>query len=91
MAKSWYPVIDYIVCKECGICIKKCPHSVFDAEKSPTPVVSHPEACVDRCHNCGNQCPVGAVTYVGDDTGWMPPKGTRTADKACCSCKNKCC
>jgi ferredoxin len=31
------------------------------------------ENCVDHCHGCGNKCPVGAITYVGEDTGWTPP------------------
>jgi len=86
MAKAWYPVIDYIACKECGTCVAKCPHGVFDTAKAPTPVVTNPESCIDHCHGCGNRCPVGAITYVGDDTGWTPPNGTQEAEEACCSC-----
>lgn len=86
MAKTWYPVIDYLSCAECGACIKKCPHGVFDFAKAPTPLVLHPEACIDHCHGCGNRCPVGAITYVGDDTGWTPPGGTPAPAEACCSC-----
>jgi len=86
MAKAWYPVIDYIACKECGTCVAKCPHGVFDTAKAPTPVVTNPESCIDHCHSCGNRCPVGAITYVGDDTGWTPPNGTQEAEEACCSC-----
>lgn len=91
MAKSWYPVIDYTACKECGICIRQCSHSVFNAAKPPTPVVLNPEACIDHCHGCGNQCPVGAITYVGDNTGWLPPKRKQSPGKSCCSHKSKCC
>ena len=84
MAKAWYPVIDYSICTECGTCVFKCPHGVYDAKKAPTPVVFAPECCVDHCHGCGNRCPVGAITYVGDDTGWTPPNGAPlTAEKAC--------
>lgn len=86
MAKTWYPVIDYIACKECGTCVTKCPHGVFDTAKAPAPVVTNPEACVDHCHGCGNRCPVGAIAYVGDDTGWTPPNGTPESEEACCSC-----
>lgn len=86
MAKTWYPVIDYIACKECGTCVAKCPHGVFDTAKAPTPVVTNPEFCVDHCHGCGNRCPVGAITYVGENTGWTPPNGTRESEEACCSC-----
>ncbi|MEA4814606.1 hypothetical protein SDC9_209164 [bioreactor metagenome] len=91
MAKKWYPVIDYIACKECGTCVTKCPHGVYDLAKSPSPVVKTPEACVDHCHGCGNRCPVGAITYVGEDTGWTPPKGTRKPSESCCSCGDNCC
>jgi len=86
MAKTWYPVIDYLTCVECGTCVAKCPHGVYDATKAPSPVVKNPEACVDHCHGCGNRCPVGAITYVGEDTDWTPPNGEPTAEEACCSC-----
>ena len=86
MAKTWYPVIDYSVCTECGTCVLKCPHDVYDTKKAPTPVVTKPESCVDHCHGCGNRCPVGAITYVGDDTGWTPPNVAPTRAEAACSC-----
>lgn len=91
MAKAWYPVIDYLECMECGSCIKKCSHGVYDKSIAPTPVVSNPAACIDHCHGCGNLCPQGAITYVGDDTGWKPPHGNRQEanETCCCSYKEK--
>jgi NAD-dependent dihydropyrimidine dehydrogenase PreA subunit len=89
MAKKWYPIIDYPVCAECGACINKCPHGVYDIAKVPSPVVLRPDNCVDHCHGCGNLCPQGAITYVGDDTGWTPPNGARAPEAACCSCGNE--
>jgi len=86
MAKKWYPVIDYSKCKECGSCIKKCTHGVYDQKKSPTPVVINPVGCIDQCHGCGNICPVGAITYVGDNTGWNPPHGNSIKEAEACSC-----
>ncbi|MFT9057667.1 MAG: DUF2703 domain-containing protein [Ethanoligenens sp.] len=86
MAKTWYPVIDYLTCEECGTCIAKCPHNVYDSTKAPSPIVNNPEACIDHCHGCGNRCPVGAITYVGDDTGWEPPNGAKESEESCCSC-----
>ena len=77
MAKKWYPVIDYMVCAECGTCV--------DEKKAPTPVVINAEGCIEKCHGCGNLCPNGAITYVGDDTGWTPPNGTSTEASSCCS------
>ena len=34
MAKTWYPVIDYLTCTECGTCVSKCPHGVYDTAKA---------------------------------------------------------
>lgn len=59
MAIAWYPVINYMT-YECGICSMKCPHSVYDTSKAPTPVVVEPNNCVDHCHGCGNRCPCGS-------------------------------
>lgn len=86
MAKTWYPVIDYINCSECGTCVSMCPHGVYDTDKAPTPVVVNPFSCVNRCHGCGNRCPAGAITYVGDDTGWTPPNGKSVQTEDGCSC-----
>lgn len=96
MAKKWYPVIDITTCMECGTCVGFCQHGVYDKSKAPTPKVSNPEGCIDHCHGCGNQCPAGAISYVGDDTGWIPP-ALRTKDGAsdipkmsdCCCCGGK--
>ena len=90
MAKTWYPVIDYAACAECGICVEDCPHGVYDKDKAPTPVVKNPDNCIDHCHGCGNPCPEGAITYVGDDTGWTPPKGAPEVEEASCDCVGDC-
>lgn len=91
MAKTWYPVIDYTLCTECGSCSKKCSHGVYDPAKAPTPIVIMPDECVDHCHGCGTLCPVGAIRYVGEDTGWVPPNG-KLAESGCgCGCGNASC
>ncbi len=78
MSKTWYPVIDYGKCIECGVCTNKCKHGVYNLEKAPTPVVVNPEGCIQGCHGCGNLCPNGAIQYVGE----------QNADNGncCCSC-----
>ena len=43
MAKTWYPVIDYLACNECGLCVGDCPHGVYDRDRAPTPVVAYPD------------------------------------------------
>ena len=90
MAKTWYPVIDYAVCTECGVCTEFCRNDVYDLKKAPIPVASSPENCIDHCHGCGNLCPEGAITYVGDDTGWTPPKGAPADGQASCGCNEEC-
>lgn len=94
MAKTWYPVIDYSACSECGICVSKCSHGVYDVKKAPVPVVKNPASCVDHCHGCGNRCPAGAIQYVGEDTGWTPTSGApvRGAEHCGCGCgEEDCC
>jgi len=90
MAKMWYPVIDYLECVECGTCVDNCTHGVYDKSKAPSPVVTSPEACIDHCHFCGNNCPQGAITYVGDKTGWTPPLGKSEAAEPSCDCDSGC-
>ena len=72
MANKWYPVVDILTCIECGTCVGFCPHNVFDKGKAPEPNVVNPVSCIHHCHGCGDRCPVGAISYVGDDTGWVP-------------------
>ena len=82
MAKIWYPVIDYEKCIECGACNNKCSHGVFDPNTAPIPVVVDHEKCLYGCHGCGNLCPTGAISYVGEE---------ETDGEACscsCSCDN---
>ena len=86
MAKKWYPVIDILECIECGTCVSKCSHGVYDKNKAPVPVVINPDACIDHCHGCGNICPKGAIAYVGDDTGWKPFQGKDQKDSTACCC-----
>lgn len=73
MAKKWYPVIDIVSCIECGTCVNFCDNDVYEKQKAPVPLVINPLGCIDHCHDCGNKCPVGAISYVGDDTGWIAP------------------
>ncbi len=67
MAKNWYPEIDKEVCVSCGVCIERCKNNVYDKNLAPTPVVVNPDNCCGGCHGCGDMCPVGAITYFGED------------------------
>jgi NAD-dependent dihydropyrimidine dehydrogenase PreA subunit len=78
MSKTWYPVINYEKCAECGACVNKCTHGVYNKEKAPRPVVVKPEGCVQGCKGCGKLCPNDAIEYFGDVS--------RQSDAAGCSC-----
>jgi hypothetical protein len=66
--------------------VAKCPHGVYDRTKAPSPVVKNPGACIDHCHGCGNRCPVGAITYVGEDTVWTPSNRKQAVEECGCTC-----
>ncbi|MDD3126817.1 MAG: 4Fe-4S binding protein [Candidatus Izemoplasmatales bacterium] len=65
MSKKWYPVINYETCIECGVCIKMCPHNVYDKNRLQ-PTVINPDGCIDKCKYCANHCPTESIEYVGD-------------------------
>jgi len=89
MGKNWYPIINEDTCIKCGKCIAFCKHGVYDKSKGNTPVVIAPVGCVDHCHGCGDICPTGSITYVGEDTGWIPPNAKADKESAC-SCGDDC-
>jgi len=78
MSKGWYPIINKETCIECGKCVGKCTHGVYNKSSPRKPEVVYSDGCVEGCHGCGGVCPVGAITYFGDDTGWTPPNGGNT-------------
>ena len=65
MSKKWYPVINTETCSECGACVAKCSHGVYETG-SKTPKVVYSEGCIDGCHGCQNLCPTNSIDYVGD-------------------------
>ncbi len=80
MSKGWYPVIDYTGCAECGACVDKCEHGVYDKLKAPSPIVIFPEGCIEDCKVCSDLCPSSAMQYVGD------------SENGCiCDCSGGCC
>lgn len=86
MSKTWYPVIDYERCVECGACTDKCSHAVYDLKKAPTPVVITPESCFHGCRGCGNLCPTEAISYVGSQE-----EGSGSSDCSCGGDDGGCC
>lgn len=80
MSKTWYPVLNYEKCIECGSCFNECPNSVFRLE-STHPIVVNTENCIKGCRECGNLCPSEAIEYIGD-IGDTPNAG--------CGCSGSC-
>ncbi len=66
MSKTWYPMINYENCIECGACVAHCTHGVYNKEKAPRPIVIFPEGCIQGCAGCGSLCPAEAIDYFGD-------------------------
>jgi len=84
MSKNWYPMINYEDCIECGACIEKCSHGVYDESKAPVPHVINQDNCVEGCTGCGSLCPVEAITYFGDN-GDIQRSGCCSGDECGCS------
>lgn len=76
MSKNWYPIIDVENCSECGSCIEKCSHGVYD-ENSSFPKVIYPEGCIEGCTGCQSLCPSDAISYFGD---------SQVKEKCSCGC-----
>lgn len=68
MSKTWYPIINRENCIECGACIEKCSHGVYQ-KGADRPEVIYPEGCIEGCHGCQNLCPAEAITYFGETGG----------------------
>jgi len=63
----WYPVIDAALYTECGKCMQRCPHGVFDAAQAPRPAVIRPGSCVRGCTECADVCPRTAIKLMDGD------------------------
>lgn len=84
MSKTWYPVIDYMKCISCGMCIDKCKFGVYDTTQHPKPKVINGENCIHKCHGCGNLCPMKAIMY-SEEVGNVSDELTEN-----CNCTQSC-
>jgi 2-oxoglutarate ferredoxin oxidoreductase subunit delta len=65
-AKSRAPeavVVDFDLCKACGICVEFCPQDVFDRDELGRPVVARLDDCT-ACAFCERHCPDFAIDLV---------------------------
>lgn len=56
------PVVDEPTCIDCGICASVCPANPIVYEIQNVSKVIHPEACIDGCTECVDNCPTGCIT-----------------------------
>ena len=89
MSKTWYPMINYENCTECGACVEHCTHGVYNKEKAPRPVVIFPEGCIQGCTGCKSLCPSEAIAYFGDmedSNGEAKASCCKEGDECKCDC-----
>jgi len=59
---SWYPMIDYTRCSNCGQCADFCLFGVYEKRDNRV-VVVHPQGCKNNCPACGRICPQTAIVF----------------------------
>ncbi len=57
--------LDYSKCNHCGMCVKVCPHGVFEIENKKVKIVGH-DFCME-CGACKLNCSQGAILLDIDD------------------------
>ena len=75
--------LDQTKCSGCGMCMKVCPHPVFEHSDGTVQVVG-PDVCME-CGACVMNCPEGALSVdpgVGCAAAIL--KGWITRSKPCC-------
>ncbi|MCG1667101.1 MAG: ferredoxin family protein [Thermoplasmata archaeon] len=65
--ESWWPIIDYEKCNNCGMCLLTCGNKVFLwSENENKFIVGNPSNCVLGCTTCSKLCPVDAISFPED-------------------------
>ena len=59
---AWYPVIDQMLCSNCGKCFKFCLFGVYSFSNKQLKVVNS-LACKNNCPACGRNCPTSAIIF----------------------------
>jgi NAD-dependent dihydropyrimidine dehydrogenase PreA subunit len=59
---SWYPVIDYARCNNCGQCAEFCLFGVYEKSDGKVAVVN-PKSCKNNCPACARICPQVAIVF----------------------------
>jgi len=59
---SWYPVIDYSRCSNCGQCADFCLFGVYEKGENNVRVIN-PQQCKNNCPACARICPQTAIVF----------------------------
>ena len=59
---SWYPVIDYSRCTNCGQCADFCLFGVYEKGENKVRVIN-PQQCKNNCPACARICPQTAIVF----------------------------
>jgi len=62
-ARSWFPVIDYSKCTNCGACMDFCLFGVYEKREDRSIEVKTPLNCKDNCPACARICPHNAIIF----------------------------
>lgn len=60
---SWYPLVDYERCTDCGQCADFCLFGVYEKDKNGKVKVVNPHGCKDLCPACARICPATAIVF----------------------------
>ncbi|MBN1864173.1 MAG: ferredoxin family protein [Victivallales bacterium] len=60
---SWFPVIDYDLCSNCGRCLEFCLFAVYGRSEGGKVKVLNPRNCKNNCPACARICPRGAIIF----------------------------
>jgi NAD-dependent dihydropyrimidine dehydrogenase PreA subunit len=60
---SWYPLVDYERCTDCGQCADFCLFGVYEKDDNGKVKVVNPHGCKDLCPACARICPASAIVF----------------------------
>lgn len=60
---AWFPVIDYVRCRNCKQCLNFCLFGVYEQTDDKKVRVTCPQSCKNGCPACARVCPDAAIVF----------------------------